>query len=130
MEQQEVMDKLHRGELMLMEYMWRKSTTEILLKRLVKMKILNKKRVGFKTNYEVLVTKKGFLISQRIGKHVHYTVLVKEKEYLKLEGKRIFGGLHNNPLSELISKLHNKEEITEEKITEIGEWIKSWQDED
>ncbi|OYO86886.1 transcriptional regulator, partial [Clostridioides difficile] len=71
MEQQEVIDKLHRGELMLMEYMWRKksilskieiikvmqerykwrkSTTEILLKRLVKMKILNKKRVGFKSN--------------------------------------------------------------------------------
>ncbi|WP_272868300.1 BlaI/MecI/CopY family transcriptional regulator [Clostridioides difficile] len=77
-----------------------------------------------------ILTKKGFLISQRIGKHVHYTVLVKEKEYLKLEGKRIFGGLHNNPLLELISKLHNKEEITEEKITEVGEWIKIWQDED
>lgn len=91
------------------KYAWKHTTTITLLSRL---------------------TKKGFLISQRIGKHVHYTVLVKEKEYLKLEGKRIFGGLHNNPLSDLISKLHNKEEITEEKITEIGEWIKTWQDED
>ncbi|HBG3283012.1 TPA: BlaI/MecI/CopY family transcriptional regulator, partial [Clostridioides difficile] len=55
---------------------------------------------------------------------------IKEREYLKIEGKRIFGGLHNNPLSELISKLHDGEEITEEKIIEIGNWIKSWKDED
>ncbi|HGM3509557.1 TPA: BlaI/MecI/CopY family transcriptional regulator [Clostridioides difficile] len=75
-----------------------------------------------------ILTKKGFLISQRIGKYVHYTVLVKEREYLKLEGKRIFEGLHNNPLSELISKSHDKEEITEEKIMELGDWIKHFTD--
>ncbi|HFL3660211.1 TPA: BlaI/MecI/CopY family transcriptional regulator [Clostridioides difficile] len=90
-------------------YAWKHTTTITLLARL---------------------TQKGFLISQRIGKHVHYRVLTKEKEYLKIEGKRIFGGLHNNPLSELISKLHDGEEITEEKIIEIGNWIKSWKDED
>ncbi|MDX5680720.1 BlaI/MecI/CopY family transcriptional regulator, partial [Clostridioides difficile] len=78
----------------------------------------------------VRITNKDFLISPRIGKHVHYRVLIKEREYLKIEGKRIFGGLHNNPLSELILKLHNEEEITEEKIIEIGSWIKSWKDED
>ncbi|ENY8941437.1 BlaI/MecI/CopY family transcriptional regulator [Clostridioides difficile] len=86
MEQQEVMDKLRRGELILMEYMWRKksilskkeiilamqerykwrkSTTEILLKRLVKMKVLNKKRTGFKLNYKVLVTKKEYLSARK-----------------------------------------------------------------
>lgn len=61
MEQQEVIDKLHRGELILMEYIWRKSTTEILLKILVKMRTLEKKKVGFQSNYEVLVTKKEYL---------------------------------------------------------------------
>ncbi|MCC0701549.1 BlaI/MecI/CopY family transcriptional regulator [Clostridioides sp. ES-S-0049-02] len=86
MEQQEVIDKLCRGELILMEYMWRKksilskkeiilamqerykwrkSTTEILLKRLVKMKVLNKKRTGFKSNYKVLVTKKEYLSARK-----------------------------------------------------------------
>ncbi|MCE0631793.1 BlaI/MecI/CopY family transcriptional regulator, partial [Clostridioides difficile] len=43
------------------KYKWRKSTTEILLGRLVKMRILKKKRVGFQLNYEVLVTKKEYL---------------------------------------------------------------------
>ncbi|MCC0720602.1 MULTISPECIES: BlaI/MecI/CopY family transcriptional regulator [unclassified Clostridioides] len=86
MEQQEVVEKLHRGELMLMEYMWskksilfkkeiiaamkekytwRKSTTEILLKRLVKMRILKKKIVSFKSNYEVLVIKKEYLSARK-----------------------------------------------------------------
>ncbi|MCC0654769.1 BlaI/MecI/CopY family transcriptional regulator [Clostridioides sp. ES-S-0005-03] len=86
MEQQEVIDKLRRGELILMEYVWRKksilskkeiilamqerykwrkSTTEILLKRLVKMKVLNKKRTGFKLNYKVLVTKKEYLSARK-----------------------------------------------------------------
>ncbi|MCC0752712.1 BlaI/MecI/CopY family transcriptional regulator [Clostridioides sp. ZZV13-5731] len=86
MEQQEVTDKLRRGELMLMEYMWRKksilskkeiieamkqrynwrkSTTEILLKRLVKMKTLKKKVVSFQSNYEVLVTKKEYLNARK-----------------------------------------------------------------
>lgn len=82
MEEQEVVNKLRRGELMLMEYMWRKksilskkeiieamkdrykwrkSTTEILLKRLVKMKVLKKKRIDFQFSYEVLVNKKEYL---------------------------------------------------------------------
>ncbi|WP_236874737.1 BlaI/MecI/CopY family transcriptional regulator [Clostridioides difficile] len=43
------------------KYKWRKSTTEILLGRLVKMRILKKKRIGFQLNYEVLVTKKEYL---------------------------------------------------------------------
>ncbi|MCI9915630.1 BlaI/MecI/CopY family transcriptional regulator, partial [Clostridioides difficile] len=76
------------------------------------------------------LTKKGFLISQRIGKHVHYTVLVKEREYLKLEGKRIFGGLHNNPLSQLISKLHDKEEVSIDKIDALEKWLRSLQEDE
>ncbi|MGO0906663.1 BlaI/MecI/CopY family transcriptional regulator [Clostridioides difficile] len=125
--------KLPDAELKLMKNIWNSGYKTIISKD-VSDEMENKYGWKHTTTITLLsrLTKKGFLISQRIGKHVHYTVLVKEKEkeYLKLEGKRIFGGLHNNPLSELISKLHNKEEITEEKITEIGEWIKTWQDED
>ncbi len=90
-------------------YGWKHTTTITLLARL---------------------TKKGFLISQRIGKHVHYTVLVKEREYLKLEGKRIFGGLHNNPLSQLISKLHDKEEVSIDKIDALEKWLRSLQEDE
>lgn len=123
--------KLPDAELKLMKNIWNSGYKTVISKDVAD-EMENKYGWKYTTTITLLsrLTKKGFLISQRIGKHVHYTVLVKEKEYLKLEGKRIFGGLHNNPLSDLISKLHNKEEITEEKITEIGEWIKTWQDED
>ncbi|MCI9975617.1 BlaI/MecI/CopY family transcriptional regulator [Clostridioides sp. GD02377] len=123
--------KLPDAELKIMKFIWNSSYKTVISKDVADE---IEKIYGWKHTTTITLltrlTKKGFLISQRIGKHVHYTVLVKEKEYLKLEGKRIFGGLHNNPLSELISKLHDGEEITEDKITEIGDWIKSWKDED
>ncbi|MCC0752713.1 BlaI/MecI/CopY family transcriptional regulator [Clostridioides sp. ZZV13-5731] len=91
------------------KYGWKQTTTLTLLLRL---------------------TKRGFLASQKIGKHTHYTILVKEKEYLKSETKKLFGGLNNNPLSELLSKLHDEENINSDKIEALGDWIKTWQDED
>mgnify|MGYP001866934444 CR=1 FL=1 len=116
MERQEVESKLRRGELMLMEYMWRekstlskkeievamkekykwrKSTTEILLGRLVKMRILKKKRVGFQLNYEVLVTKKEYL-----------DVIKEEKDVSK----------YDNFFTQVFTTIHKKEEKTEKQI--------------
>ncbi|MGO0988127.1 BlaI/MecI/CopY family transcriptional regulator [Clostridioides difficile] len=116
MEQQEVIDKLRRGELMLMEYMWRKksilskkeiilamqerykwrkSTTEILLKRLVKMKILNRKRVNFKLNYEVLVNK---------------------KEYLNARKEEGYTSRYDNLFIRIFSTIHKRNNMVEEKL--------------
>lgn len=91
------------------EYNWKQTTTLTLLLRL---------------------TKRGFLASQKIGKHTHYTILIKEKEYLKSETKKLFGGLHNNPLSNLISKLHDREEISNDKLDALEDWIRSWQEDE
>lgn len=52
-------------------YKWRKSTTEILLKRLVKMKVLKKKRIGFQFSYEVLLTKKEYLNAIREERNIN-----------------------------------------------------------
>ncbi|MGO0884228.1 BlaI/MecI/CopY family transcriptional regulator [Clostridioides difficile] len=116
MEQQEVIDKLRRGELMLMEYMWRKksilskkeiilamqerykwrkSTTEILLKRFVKMKILNKKRVNFKLNYEVIVNK---------------------KEYLNARKEEGYTSRYNNLFIRIFTTIHKRNNMIEEKL--------------
>ncbi|MDC2909414.1 BlaI/MecI/CopY family transcriptional regulator [Clostridioides difficile] len=116
MEQQDVIDKLRRGELMLMEYLWRKksilskkeiieamkkrykwrkSTTEILLKRLVKMKTLKKKRIGFQFSYEVLVTKKEYLNARK-----------EERDTSKFD----------NFFTRVFTTIHRKEEMTEEQI--------------
>ncbi|HBF0729944.1 TPA: BlaI/MecI/CopY family transcriptional regulator, partial [Clostridioides difficile] len=57
-------------------------------------------------------------------------ILIKEKEYLKSETKKLFGGLHNNPLSDLISKLHDREEISNDKLDALEEWVRSWQEDE
>lgn len=116
MEQQEVVNKLRRGELMLMEYLWRKksilskkeiieamkdrykwrkSTTEILLKRLVKMKTLKKKRIGFQFSYEVLVTKKEYL-----------NAIKEDRKVTKYDSFFI----------RMFITMHKKEKMTEEQI--------------
>ncbi|MCC0700874.1 BlaI/MecI/CopY family transcriptional regulator [Clostridioides sp. ZZV15-6383] len=116
MEQRDVIDKLRRGELMLMEYLWnkksilskkeiieamkkrykwRKSTTEILLKRLVKMKTLKKKKIGFQFSYEVLVTKKEYLNARK-----------EERDISKFY----------NFFTRVFTTIHRKEEMTEEQI--------------
>ncbi|MDB0519942.1 transcriptional regulator [Clostridioides difficile] len=116
MEQQEVVNKLRRGELMVMEYLWRKksvlskkeiieamkdrykwrkSTTEILLKRLVKMKVLKKEIISFKSNYEVLVNKKEYLNARK-----------EERDTSKYE----------NIFIRMFSTIHRKEEMTDKQI--------------
>lgn len=124
MEQQEVVNKLRRGELMMMEYLWRKksvlskkeiieamkdrykwrkSTTEILLKRLVKMKTLKRKRIGFQFSYEVLVNKKEYLNARK-----------EERDTSKYE----------NLFIRMFSTLHRKEEMTDKQIKAFIENMK------
>ncbi|MCI9978029.1 BlaI/MecI/CopY family transcriptional regulator [Clostridioides difficile] len=124
MEQQEVVNKLRRGELMMMEYLWRKksvlskkeiieamkdrykwrkSTTEILLKRLVKMKTLKRKRIGFQFSYEVLINKKEYLNARK-----------EERDTSKYE----------NLFIRMFSTLHRKEEMTDKKIKAFIENMK------
>lgn len=79
------------------KYKWRKSTTEIILKRLVKMKVLKKEIVSFKSNYEVLVTKKEYLSAR------------KEERYTSRDNKffiLIFTTIHkrNNMIEETLKK--------------------------
>ncbi|HBH3554915.1 TPA: transcriptional regulator, partial [Clostridioides difficile] len=67
----------------------------ILLGRLVKMRILKKKRVGFQLNYEVLVTKKEYL-----------DVIKEEKDVSK----------YDNFFTQVFTTIHKKEEKTEKQI--------------
>ncbi|OYO90768.1 hypothetical protein B7359_00005 [Clostridioides difficile] len=67
----------------------------MLLKRLVKMKILNKKRVGFKSNYEVVVTKKEYLSDR------------KEERYISED---------NNFFIRIFTTIHKRNNMIEEKL--------------
>ncbi|NMS91402.1 transcriptional regulator [Clostridioides difficile] len=128
MKEEIIISKLRRGELMLMEYLWRKksilykkeiieamknrykwrkSTTKILLKRLVKMKVLKKKIVSFKSDYEVLVTKKEYLNAIREERNINI-----DDDFFA----RIFTTIHKG--NQMI------EEKFEKFITDIKDMIK------
>ncbi|MFL8713056.1 BlaI/MecI/CopY family transcriptional regulator [Clostridioides sp. GD02377] len=123
--------KLPDSEFKIMKYIWNSGYKTVISKDVADEmeKIYNWKQT---TTLTVLarLNKKGFLASQKIGKHTHYTMLIKEKEFLASQGRKFFGGLHNNPLSDLITKLHNREEISDDKLDALEDWIRSWQEED
>ncbi|HGM1283049.1 TPA: BlaI/MecI/CopY family transcriptional regulator [Clostridioides difficile] len=75
------------------KYKWRKSTTEILLKRLVKMRRLKKKRVGFHFSYEVLATK---------------------KEYLNIKKEEMYISEYNKLFIRIFTTIHKRNEKIEE----------------
>ncbi|CZR71819.1 Penicillinase repressor [Clostridioides difficile] len=77
------------------KYKWRKSTTEILLGRLVKMRILKKKRAGFQLNYEVLVTKKEYLNAIKV-----------ERDISK----------YDNFFARIFTTIHKRDKMTEEQL--------------
>lgn len=123
--------KLPDSEFKVMKYIWNSGYKTVISKDVADEmeKIYNWKQT---TTLTVLarLDKKGFLASQKIGKHTHYTMLIKEKEFLTSQGRKFFGGLRNNPLSDLITKLHNKEEISDDKLDALEEWIRGWKEED
>ncbi|ERM44313.1 penicillinase repressor family protein [Clostridioides difficile DA00130] len=90
-----ILSKKEIIEAMKKRYKWRKSTTEILLKRLVKMKTLKKKRIGFQFSYEVLVTKKEYLNARK-----------EERDISK----------YDNFFARIFTTIHKRDKMTEEQL--------------
>lgn len=103
-------EKIASGEVveaMKQKYNWNKNTTLTILSKLVK---------------------KNFLYAQKTNKCTYYMIAVKEKEYLKFETKKFFSFLHNNSLKSLLTALHEEEDLSEDKIKDLDNWIKNWED--
>ncbi|AJP10665.1 TPA: BlaI/MecI/CopY family transcriptional regulator [Clostridioides difficile] len=123
--------KLPDSEFKIMKYIWNTGYKTVISKDVAdEMEKIYKWKQTTTLTLLLRLTKRGFLASQKIGKHTHYTILIKEKEYLKSETKKLFGGLHNNPLSQLISKLHDKEEVSIDKIDALEKWLRSLQEDE
>ena len=83
---------------------WKRTTTLTLLSRLVE---------------------KGFLEADKTRRLTYYTSLVPEKDYLALESSHFFKKVFGKSLSSLVSTLHSNNDITEEDLKELEEWIKN-----
>jgi BlaI family transcriptional regulator, penicillinase repressor len=83
---------------------WKRTTTLTLLSKLVQ---------------------KEFLSAEKIKLYTYYTELVSKKEYLEFETKYFFTNIHENSLKSLITALHENNEITNEDLDDLENWIKN-----
>ena len=83
---------------------WKRTTTLTLLSKLVQ---------------------KEFLSSEKIKLYSYYTALISKKEYLEFETKYFFTNIHENSLKSLITALHENNEITNEDLEDLEQWIKN-----
>ncbi len=95
-------------EAMEQEYGWKQTTTLTLLSRLVK---------------------RGFLDAQKIDRYTHYTIIVKYKDYLNFKAKNFLNNIHDDSLRNLISALHDDENIGKDKLDFLESYFDNLKDE-
>ncbi|MDN9297428.1 BlaI/MecI/CopY family transcriptional regulator [Clostridioides difficile] len=95
-------------EAMEQKYGWKQTTTLTLLSRLVK---------------------RGFLDAQKIDRYTHYTIVVKHKDYLSLETKYLLSKIHDDSLKNLISALHDDENIDRDTLDFLESYFDNLKDE-
>lgn len=119
------MKKLPKTELEIMKFIWSKnekvSTKEIgiYMEELLKWKLSTTSKTLSR------LVEKDFLITERIGKQAFYTPIVKEHDYVKFETKDFFNFLHGKSLKSIISTLEESDELTNEDLEDLEEWIKN-----
>jgi predicted transcriptional regulator len=88
---------------------------------------LNEK-IGWKrTTVLTLLSKlvqKEFLSAEKIKLYTYYSALITKKEYLDFETKYFFTNIHENSLKSLITALHDNNEITNDDLADLENWIK------
>ena len=95
-------------EAMEQKYGWKQTTTLTLLSRLVK---------------------RGFLDAQKIDRYTHYTIRVKHKDYLSFETKYFLNKIHHDSLKNLISALHDGENIDKDTLDFLESYFDNLKDE-
>lgn len=83
---------------------WKNTTTLTILSRLIK---------------------KEFITASKNRKLTYYTPIITENEYWKFETKDFFKKVHKNSLKSFITTLHEDNDITDDDLQELDEWIKS-----
>ena len=117
--------KIPQSELDVMKVIWA-SNEAISSKEVINE--LQKKNNWKRTTTLTLLSKlvqKNFLSAEKIKMYTYYTALISKKEYLEFETKYFFTNIHENSLKSLITALHENNEITNEDLIDLENWIKN-----
>lgn len=117
--------KIPQSELNVMKVIWEKNEA------ISSKEVINElqEKIGWKrtTTLTLLskLVKKDFLSAEKIKLYTYYTALINKKEYLEFETKCFFTNIHENSLKSLITALHENNEISNEDLNDLENWIKN-----
>lgn len=117
--------KIPQSELEVMKVIWN-SNTPISSREVIDE--LNEKNGWKRTTTLTLLSKlvqKGFLSCKKEKLKSYYTAEISKKDYQEYETGYFFNNIHEGSLKSLITALHDNNEISEEDLNNLEEWIKS-----
>lgn len=118
--------KIPRTELQVMKYIWAQEESRVASVDITK--FMNEEynwSKGTTSKTLMRLVEKEFLKSEKEGRHIFYYQLINSEEYLKFETQDFFSFMHDNSLSSMISALDASNDISEEDIKALEEWIES-----
>lgn len=116
--------KIPESELEVMKIIW---SSEIPVSSKEVVKIMEEKKGWKITTTLTLLSrlgKKKFITATKGKKITYYTPIVTENEYLGLETRDFFKKIHGSSLKSFITTLHENNDITDDDLNKLDEWIK------
>jgi len=119
------MIKLPDTELELMMIIW--NTEEPISRIEIERKMDGSKEVVPSTilSYLSRLEEKGFVSREKRGKMNYYSALVEKEPYLKETGKSVLNRMFGGSLANFAASLYDGEELSDDDITELQEFINS-----
>lgn len=72
---------------------------------------------------------RGFVSVTKHGKTNYYTPLISKKEYQRIESNSVINSLFGGSLAEFATSLYDGKKIPKEKVEELEEFIRSFENE-
>lgn len=121
--------RLSKSELTVMKFIWNLNT------KVKSYDVVNYMKEKYswseKTTLKTLskLSNKRFLYVQETNKCTYYTIAIREDEYSEFVSKKIHELLGSNSIKSLLASLF-QEELTDEKLTSLEEWVKNWEEDE
>ncbi|MGO1042165.1 BlaI/MecI/CopY family transcriptional regulator [Clostridioides difficile] len=121
--------RLSKSELIIMKFIWSLDT------RVKSCDVVNYMKEEHswseKTTLKTLskLSNKRFLYVQETSQCTYYTISIKEDKYSEFISQKIHKLLGCNSIKGILASLF-QEELTDEKLISLEEWVKNWEEDD
>ncbi|WP_087554780.1 BlaI/MecI/CopY family transcriptional regulator [Clostridioides difficile] len=121
--------KLSKSELIVMKFIWNLDTKVKSYQVIDYMK--EKYSWSEKTTLKTLskLSNKRFIYVQETSQCTYYTISIKEDTYSEFISQKIHKLLRCNSIKGILASLF-QEELTDEKLISLEEWVKNWEEDD